>query len=239
MARFSTALLLSGSLFCTAPLFAADVKVEVLQDKLQHPWSVAFLPDNKTLLITERSGQLRSWSPESGLSQPIQGVPKVWAERQSGLLDVVLAPDFATSRRVWLSYTEANSSGKAGAVVGVGTLSKDNRQLSDFREVIRQTPMLSSGNNIGTRRLIPRAISGSPSAITLPAALRRISISCRANCYGSTPMVACRTITRLRNSAAHGQRSGPMVCVIRRGWRLTPGPARYGKMNMARAAAMK
>ncbi|MBB1226938.1 PQQ-dependent sugar dehydrogenase [Pantoea pleuroti] len=151
MARFSTTLLLSGALFCASPLFAADVKVELLQDKLQHPWSVAFLPDNKTLLITERSGQLRSWSPESGLSQPIQGVPKVWAERQSGLLDVVLAPDFATSRRVWLSYTEANSSGKAGAVVGVGTLSKDNRQLSDFREVIRQTPMLSSGNNIGTR----------------------------------------------------------------------------------------
>lgn len=151
MSRFSTALLLSSALFCASPLFAADVKVEVLQDKLQHSWSVAFLPDNKTLLITERSGQLRSWSPESGLSQPIKGVPTVWAERQSGLLDVVLAPDFATSRRVWLSYTEANSSGKAGAVVGVGTLSQDNRQLSDFREVIRQTPMLSSGNNIGTR----------------------------------------------------------------------------------------
>lgn len=151
MSRFSTVLLLAGSLLSVPPLFAADLQVEVLQDKLQHPWSVAFLPDNKTLLITERSGQLRSWNPESGLSQPIQGVPEVWAQRQSGLLDVVLAPDFASSRRVWLSYTEADSKGKAGAVVGVGTLSRDNRQLSDFREVIRQTPMLSSGNNIGTR----------------------------------------------------------------------------------------
>ena len=151
MSRFSTVLLLTGSMLSVPPLFAADLQVEVLQDKLQHPWSVAFLPDNKTLLITERSGQLRSWNPESGLSQPIQGVPEVWAQRQSGLLDVVLAPDFASSRRVWLSYTEADSKGKAGAVVGVGTLSRDNRQLSNFREVIRQTPMLSSGNNIGTR----------------------------------------------------------------------------------------
>ena len=153
MARFAGALLFSGSLLCVTPLLAAEpqVQVQVLQDKLQHPWSVAFLPDNTTLLITERSGQLRSWNPQTGLSQPITGVPKVWAARQSGLLDVVLAPDFASSRRVWLSYTEANSNGKAGAVVGVGTLSEDNRQLRDFRVVIRQTPMLSSGNNIGTR----------------------------------------------------------------------------------------
>jgi len=84
MSRLSTVLLLSSTLFCASPLFAADVKVEVLQDKLQHPWSVAFLPDNKTLLITERSGQLRSWSPEEGLSQPIAGVPAVWAERPAG-----------------------------------------------------------------------------------------------------------------------------------------------------------
>ncbi|PZL93778.1 oxidoreductase, partial [Pantoea graminicola] len=55
MSRLSTILLLGSTLFCVSPLFAADVNVEVLQDKLQHPWSVAFLPDNKTLLITERS----------------------------------------------------------------------------------------------------------------------------------------------------------------------------------------
>lgn len=151
MARFPAAVLFSGALLGSFSSLAADVQVQVLQDKLDHPWSLAFLPDNQTLLITERSGELRSWHPDSGLSAPIQGVPKVWARRQSGLMDVVLAPDFAQSRRVWLSYVEANSSGKAGAVVGYGTLSEDNRQLVDFREVIRQTPMLSSGNNIGTR----------------------------------------------------------------------------------------
>lgn len=156
MVRIPTPLLLSGALLFSSPLWASDLKVEVLQDKLDHPWSVAFLPDNQTLLITERSGQLRSWRPVSGLSEPIQGVPKVWAQRQSGLLDVVLAPDFAQSRRVWLSYTEADSNGKAGAVVGYGKLSPDNRQLTDFHEVIQQTPRLSSGNNIGTRLAFDR-----------------------------------------------------------------------------------
>ncbi|MCW0305760.1 PQQ-dependent sugar dehydrogenase [Pantoea ananatis] len=156
MVRIPTPLLLSGALLFSSPLWASDLKVEVLQDKLDHPWSVAFLPDNQTLLITERSGQLRSWRPDSGLSEPIQGVPKVWAQRQSGLLDVVLTPDFAQSRRVWLSYTEADSNGKAGAVVGYGKLSPDNRQLTDFHEVIQQTPRLSSGNNIGTRLAFDR-----------------------------------------------------------------------------------
>lgn len=130
---------------------AAEVQVQVLQDKLDHPWSVAFLPDNQTLLITERSGQLRSWQPGSGLSQPISGVPKVWANRQGGLLDVVLAPDFAQSRRVWLSYTTANAEGRAGGVVGYGRLSDDNRQLNNFKVILEQTPKLSSGANIGTR----------------------------------------------------------------------------------------
>lgn len=148
--------LLAGALNCSFVAFAADVQVQVLQDKLDHPWSVAFLPDNQTLLITERSGQLRSWQPGKGLSQPISGVPKVWANRQGGLLDVVLAPDFAQSRRVWLSYTTADNRGRAGGVVGYGILSDNNRQLHDFRVVLEQTPKLSSGANMGTRLTFDR-----------------------------------------------------------------------------------
>lgn len=154
--RLLPAALLFGALSTSLPLFAADVQVQVLQDKLDHPWSVAFLPDNQTLLITERSGQLRSWQPGKGLSPPIGGVPKVWANRQGGLLDVVLAPDFAESRRVWLSYTTADASGRAGGVVGYGRLSDDNRQLSDFKVVLEQTPKLSGGANIGTRLAFDR-----------------------------------------------------------------------------------
>ncbi len=148
--------LISGALSGSPLALAADVTVQVLQDKLSHPWAVAFLPDNRTLLITERTGQLRSWQPESGLSQPIQGVPQVWAERQGGLLDVVLAPDFAQSRRVWLSYTTADASGRAGGVVGYGQLSEDRQKLNGFRVVLEQTPKLSGGANLGTRLAFDR-----------------------------------------------------------------------------------
>lgn len=141
------ALLLSTSLFA-AP---APVKVEVLQTKLDHPWSLAFLPDGNGMLITLRGGQLRHWQEKTGLSDPIIGVPRVWANGQGGLLDVALAPDFATSRRVWLSYAEAGSDGKAGTAVGYGTLSEDLRRLENFQTVFRQTPKLSTGNHFGGR----------------------------------------------------------------------------------------
>jgi glucose/arabinose dehydrogenase len=57
---------------------------------------------------------------------------------------------------VWLSYTTADASGRAGGVVGYGRLGDDNRQLSDFKVVLEQTPKLSGGANIGTRLAFDR-----------------------------------------------------------------------------------
>ncbi|EKZ5283070.1 PQQ-dependent sugar dehydrogenase [Klebsiella aerogenes] len=129
----------------------AAPRVEVLQDNLDHPWSLAFLPDNEGVLITLRGGELKRWQLDQGLSAPIRGVPKVWANGQGGLLDVVLAPDFAQSRRVWLSYAEAGDDGKAGTAVGYGRLSADLQNLEDFKTVFRQQPKLSTGNHFGGR----------------------------------------------------------------------------------------
>jgi aldose sugar dehydrogenase len=129
----------------------ATVNVEVLQDKLDHPWALAFLPDNHGMLITLRGGELRHWQAGKGLSAPLSGVPNVWAHGQGGLLDVVLAPDFAQSRRIWLSYSEVGDDGKAGTAVGYGRLSDDLSKVTDFRTVFRQMPKLSTGNHFGGR----------------------------------------------------------------------------------------
>ncbi|HDS6077812.1 TPA: aldose sugar dehydrogenase YliI [Escherichia coli] len=129
----------------------ATVNVEVLQDKLDHPWALAFLPDNHGMLITLRGGELRHWQAGKGLSAPLSGVPDVWAHGQGGLLDVVLAPDFAQSRRIWLSYSEVGDDGKAGTAVGYGRLSDDLSKVTDFSTVFRQMPKLSTGNHFGGR----------------------------------------------------------------------------------------
>ncbi|MEO3989309.1 PQQ-dependent sugar dehydrogenase [Pseudocitrobacter cyperus] len=150
MRRVFLSLTLSSLLYVTS-VQAAGVNVEVLQNKLNHPWSLAFLPDDRGLLITLRGGELRHWQAGKGLSAPIAGVPQVWANGQGGLLDVVLAPDFAQSRRVWLSFAEADDNGNAGTAVGYGKLSEDNQRLTDFNVMFRQMPKLSTGNHFGGR----------------------------------------------------------------------------------------
>ena len=147
----SRTLIATAFLFAPVLACAAGVNVDVLQSKLDHPWSLAFLPDDKGMLITLRDGQLRRWQPEEGLGDPIAGVPKVWAHGQGGLFDVVLAPDFDKSRRVWLSYAEAGADDKAGTAVGYGTLSPNLERLEDFKVVFRQQPKLSTGNHFGGR----------------------------------------------------------------------------------------
>src|SRR5690606_1471761 len=113
--RQTVALITLAALLLPAAAVAAQkVRVEVLQNKLDHPWALAFLPDRQGILITLRGGELRLWRQGEGLSPAISGVPQVWASGQGGLLDVALAPDFAHSRRVWLSYAEAGEDGKAG-----------------------------------------------------------------------------------------------------------------------------
>ena len=133
-------LLLILSALALPALSQAAVRVEVLQNRLAQPWGMAFLPDDQGILITLRGGELKRWQPGKGLSAPIAGVPQVWANGQGGLLDVALAPDFAQSRRVWLSYAESDASGKAGTAVGYGRLSEDATQLTNFTVVFRQQP---------------------------------------------------------------------------------------------------
>jgi len=147
------AALMCSGLHCT---FAAEVRVEELAGGLDHPWALAFLPDQEGILVTERSGSLRIWSPSAGLSAPLNGVPKVFARGQGGLLDIVLSPDFAEDRFVYLSYAEADKD-KSGTVVGRGKLSNDARSLEDFTVIFRQTPKLSTGHHYGSRMVFDAA----------------------------------------------------------------------------------
>ena len=156
-----SALLMSCCLLNVAalPALAAEPVVTVLQEGLDHPWSLAFLPDNQGALITERGGQLRRWQPGKGLSAPISGVPQVWAQGQGGLLEVLPAPDFAQSRRVYLSYAEQGSGDeaeKAGTALGYGQLSADFTQLTGFKRIFQQQPKLSTGNHFGGKLAFDR-----------------------------------------------------------------------------------
>lgn len=132
------------------------VTVSTVADGLRNPWALAFLPGGKDMLVTERAGNLRVVNAEGKVGPPISGVPKVWAEGQGGLLDVVLSPEFAKDRTVYLSYAEEGSDGKAGTAVGRGQLSQDRARLENFSVIFRQQPKLSDGNHFGSRLVFDR-----------------------------------------------------------------------------------
>jgi len=126
--------------------------VTTLTTGLAHAWGMAFLPDGR-LLVTERPGRLRLVGRDGQLSEPLAGVPRVHARGQGGLLDVVLAPDFGTSRHVYLSYSEPGEGGSSTAVAR-GRL--DGDRLADVRVVFSQRPRIDDSKHYGSRLVFAR-----------------------------------------------------------------------------------
>lgn len=147
--------LAQGSATQYLPSELGQLKVTEVVGGLDRPWAMAFLPSNEGVLITEKPGNLRLWREQGGLSAPIKGVPQVYERGQGGLLDVALAPDFAQSRRVYLTYAEEGE-GRGSTAAGYGVLSADGTALNDFKVIFRQMPRLSSGVHFGSRMVFDR-----------------------------------------------------------------------------------
>ena len=132
-------------------------KVETFAKGLVHPWGLAFLPDGR-VLVTERPGRLRIVGKDGKLSAPLQGVPKVYASGQGGLLDVQIGPDFATSGAVYLSYADPRDGSRNGTSVARGKLvaEGDGGRLEDVKVIFRQEPSYSSAQHFGSRLVFVR-----------------------------------------------------------------------------------
>jgi len=119
---------------------------------IAHPWGMERLPDGR-LLVTERPGRLRIVGADGAIGEPIEGLPEVDARGQGGLLDVALAPDFPSSRRIFWSYAEPRGGRTNGTSVATGVLTTDERALQDVRVVFRQEPAWASTAHFGSRLL--------------------------------------------------------------------------------------
>jgi glucose/arabinose dehydrogenase len=137
-----------------APLMTANVKfvVKTVANGLDHPWSLAFLPDGQ-MLVTERPGRLRYVTANGKLSAPIRGVPKVDARDQGGLLDVIVDPNFKANQTIYFSYAEPRQKGNGTAVARARL---DHDQLADVKVIWRMKPDLESEKHFGSRLVFAR-----------------------------------------------------------------------------------
>lgn len=136
-----------------APSGETKVEVTTVARGLEHPWSLAFLPDGR-MLVTERPGRLRYVTREGALSEPVAGVPAVHAEGQGGLLDVVLDPGFAGNATIYLSYAEPAADGTNGTAVARARLEGDS--LAGLEVIFRQQPKFKSNHHFGSRLVFGR-----------------------------------------------------------------------------------
>ncbi|MDP6705241.1 MAG: PQQ-dependent sugar dehydrogenase [Alphaproteobacteria bacterium] len=147
-----TIVILWGAAAASAQTFRSEhykLRLVTVAEGLEYPWGLAFLPQGG-MLVTEREGRLRLVSAEGRLSKPLQGVPKVYAVGQGGLLDVAIDPGYARNRRIYLSYAEPGRGG-GGTAVARARFDTAGGRLSDVEVIFRQQPKSGGGRHFGSR----------------------------------------------------------------------------------------
>lgn len=133
------------------PLIDPDTyQVETLGEGLDFPWGIAFVSQTE-FLVTERSGQLRRIVDGVLQAEPISGTPEVYFEGQGGLLDLVLAPDFADTGTLFISYATGNDAQNATAVMRARL---DGNDLVDSEVIFTASPWRDTSAHFGGRMII-------------------------------------------------------------------------------------
>ena len=128
-----------------------DFKVETFVEGLVHPFAMAFTPDGD-MLVTERPGRLRIVRKGVLLKEPVAGLPEILflgngalsqdGREQAGMREVMLHPDFATNRLLYISYVKPGENGFGTLAVARGRF--ENDRLSNVQEIFHAK---QPGNN--------------------------------------------------------------------------------------------
>ncbi|MGK7913100.1 MAG: PQQ-dependent sugar dehydrogenase, partial [Synechococcus sp.] len=129
------------------PEIAAEVEAIAEVDGLEHPWGMAWLPDD-SLLVTERPGRVRLVNLARNQAIDVPGVPLVFAEGQGGLLDVAVHPQFEQTGWVYFTYSagtlDANHTRIARARF-------DGETLQGWSDIFQVSQLKNDAQHFGAR----------------------------------------------------------------------------------------
>lgn len=130
---------------------AGAVKVEQVAGPFEFPWAVAFLP-NGAKLVTERAGRLNLVQAD-GTRLNVAGVPEVREAGQGGLLDVAVPSDFASTRDVYLTYSEPDGflSARTALARAQLTVESGTARLMNTTVIFRMSESSQAGRHFGSR----------------------------------------------------------------------------------------
>ncbi|UTW45764.1 PQQ-dependent sugar dehydrogenase [bacterium SCSIO 12696] len=147
-------------LACTSVVALGENKAVVEQDApkyhvdtvakgLEHPWAIAFLPNND-VLVSERAGRLRIIREGELLPTPVTGLPKIYARGQGGLLGLLPATDFADSKMLYMAYSHGD---KNANTLRIARGKLQGNSLVDVEVIFTAEAWRSSSAHYGGRML--------------------------------------------------------------------------------------
>ena len=124
-----------------------QIRLVTVATGLVHPWSIALLPGDRSMLVAERNGRVRLIQNDSLAAEPVWSAEGVAAGNEIKWL--ALHPRFESNRLVYLSYPKA---GERGTTLAVARRRFDGRKLNDVREIF-VADAWETGGNLGGKIL--------------------------------------------------------------------------------------
>lgn len=132
-----------------------NYEIETVADGLDHPWSLAFLP-NGQMLVTQRTGTLILVG-QDGSKKDVHEFTGSWDFPpvhfgdgiQAGLFDVVLHPQFEENNLLYISYAGKLENGENTLLLMRFTYA--DGKLTDGEQLFEASPSRIQGNHYGAR----------------------------------------------------------------------------------------
>jgi glucose/arabinose dehydrogenase len=122
------------------------IRVVALARGLVHPWGLAFLPDGRTFLVTEKNGRLRMIRDGALEPDPVWTSPTPPGQGGDALHFVAIHPRFAQNGLVYVSYPKQ---GNRGTTLAVARGHLNGSKLEDVREIFVADAWETGGNLAG------------------------------------------------------------------------------------------
>lgn len=126
---------------------AVKYRIEEVATGLGVLWGIAFV-DEKTLLVTERSGRALLLALDQGAVVPLGGLPKVYAEGQGGLLDVAVPPPGEAEGWIYFTYSKP---AEDAAATTLARARLQQQQLVDWEDLLVTDSDSGTGYHFGSR----------------------------------------------------------------------------------------
>ena len=128
----------------------SSVNMDVWIDDIDQPWGITFTAP-ATALITQKSGKLVQY--KEGKMSEIANVPEVNDDRQGGLLDVALDPNWPEEDWVYLSFSHPKTPGSKEAMTKVIRAKITNSALTNIETLFeaKAEDYVATGFHYGSR----------------------------------------------------------------------------------------